>query len=490
MSAWSTCVTGEVRTVATGGFLTVTSVSPDGQQLIARRGLPRPAAPGHRGHPRCQASRRRPSRRVRFAACWPPTSPPREPISPRTVGSPRTAPPCTCGPSPAGNGSRSAWWTSTPRATRARSGSWPNGRMPTSSPTRSCRASSALLVWNVDGISVVEVRDLADGRSYQIDIGRRVMPGWSVQRDGRSAVLELTEPLAPRSIYHVDLARSGFRTAGRPAGAPGRPPGRAPPASPARRPRTAHATRSTDGLALQGLLYRPPGSDGPLPTVVLLHGGPESQERPAFSILIQSLVAAGFAVFAPNVRGSTGYGRDLRRAGRPGTAGVVIPGRPRDGGLPGRVGREHARPDRRARLVLRRLSRAGRPDQVADAVRVRFQPRRNVRPGDVLRRDGDLDGGRFGHRVRRSGGRCRVCSGSCRRCIGWTGCWRRPCWCTGNRTPTCRSANPCVPTRRCAAAGVPTELFLLPGEGHTIVGREGRIASTRLITEWHTRWTS
>ena len=40
------------------------------------------------------------------------------------------------------------------------------------------------------------------------------------------------------------------------------------------------------------------------------------------------------------------------------------------------------------------------------------------------------------------------------------------------------------------AAGVPTELLLLPGEGHTIVGREGRIASTQAIVEWHLRWTS
>ncbi len=48
--------------------------------------------------------------------------------------------------------------------------------------------------------------------------------------------------------------------------------------------------RSPDGIELQGLLYRPHGTTGPVPTVMLLHGGPESQERPAFSILIQSLV--------------------------------------------------------------------------------------------------------------------------------------------------------------------------------------------------------
>ena len=38
------------------------------------------------------------------------------------------------------------------------------------------------------------------------------------------------------------------------------------------------------------------------------------------------------------------------------------------------------------------------------------------------------------------------------------------------------------------AAGVPTELLLLPGEGHTIVGHDGRISSPLSIVEWHTRW--
>jgi dipeptidyl aminopeptidase/acylaminoacyl peptidase len=48
---------------------------------------------------------------------------------------------------------------------------------------------------------------------------------------------------------------------------------------------------------------------GPHRTVVSFHGGPEGQERPAYSPVAQSLVAAGFAVFAPNVRGSGGRGR-------------------------------------------------------------------------------------------------------------------------------------------------------------------------------------
>ncbi len=42
--------------------------------------------------------------------------------------------------------------------------------------------------------------------------------------------------------------------------------------------------------------------------MVSFHGGPESQERPSFAQISQSLVAAGISVFAPNVRGSSGYG--------------------------------------------------------------------------------------------------------------------------------------------------------------------------------------
>jgi dipeptidyl aminopeptidase/acylaminoacyl peptidase len=64
--------------------------------------------------------------------------------------------------------------------------------------------------------------------------------------------------------------------------------------------------RSFDGLAVPALHYRV--DDRPRPTVVWFHGGPESQLRGNFSPVIHALNRAGFDVFAPNVRGSTGYG--------------------------------------------------------------------------------------------------------------------------------------------------------------------------------------
>ena len=60
---------------------------------------------------------------------------------------------------------------------------------------------------------------------------------------------------------------------------------------------------------IPGWLYRPAQRDEKLPVVVYVHGGPEGQFRPNFLPVIQYLVHQGYAVLAPNVRGSTGYGK-------------------------------------------------------------------------------------------------------------------------------------------------------------------------------------
>ena len=72
---------------------------------------------------------------------------------------------------------------------------------------------------------------------------------------------------------------------------------------------------SFDGLRISARLYLPAASlgfEGPRPLVYYIHGGPQGQEQPNFAWfsmpLIQFLTLRGFAVFVPNVRGSTGYG--------------------------------------------------------------------------------------------------------------------------------------------------------------------------------------
>ena len=66
-----------------------------------------------------------------------------------------------------------------------------------------------------------------------------------------------------------------------------------------------------DGRTIPAFLYLPPGvSRGtPIPFVINYHGGPEGQNRPEFAATMQYLLARGYGVLMPNVRGSTGYGR-------------------------------------------------------------------------------------------------------------------------------------------------------------------------------------
>ena len=70
--------------------------------------------------------------------------------------------------------------------------------------------------------------------------------------------------------------------------------------------------KSFDGETVSGFLYRPDARrfPGKRPVIVNIHGGPEGQTRPGFqgrnNYLLNEL---GIAIFYPNVRGSTGYGK-------------------------------------------------------------------------------------------------------------------------------------------------------------------------------------
>ena len=60
---------------------------------------------------------------------------------------------------------------------------------------------------------------------------------------------------------------------------------------------------------LSAWVYKP-AAGGPHPVLIDIHGGPESQHRPRFDALTQYLVnELGYVVIAPDVRGSSGYGR-------------------------------------------------------------------------------------------------------------------------------------------------------------------------------------
>jgi dipeptidyl aminopeptidase/acylaminoacyl peptidase len=156
-----------------------------------------------------------------------------------------------------------------------------------------------LLVWNVEGLSELELLDTSSGRRRPLTgLPGSVVNGCVVARDGGTAVIAVEGPLAPSRLWELDLASGQWR-----------------PLTPSIMGErqlvtpTLERFESSDGLSITGWLYRPATALPAGPAVVTIHGGPEGQERPVFNPQHQLLAAAGIVVLAPNIRGSSGFGR-------------------------------------------------------------------------------------------------------------------------------------------------------------------------------------
>lgn len=76
--------------------------------------------------------------------------------------------------------------------------------------------------------------------------------------------------------------------------------------------------KNDDGMPLEGVFTVPPPSISKPPYKLILypHGGPHGRSTPGFDFTSQIFAAHGYAVFEPNFRGSTGYGRKFLDADR------------------------------------------------------------------------------------------------------------------------------------------------------------------------------
>lgn len=162
--------------------------------------------------------------------------------------------------------------------------------------------ATALLVWNVAGRSELVFLDLATGRQTAgPKLPGGLVGGIDVSDDGRLFAMAVSGSTLPSDIWVLDRASGQLRqvTRSQHAGVD-----LASLIEPELVRFPAH-----DGIELSGWLYRPRGAGGPGPVVISFHGGPESQERPGFNATYQALLARGIAVLAPNVRGSSGFGK-------------------------------------------------------------------------------------------------------------------------------------------------------------------------------------
>ncbi len=162
--------------------------------------------------------------------------------------------------------------------------------------------ATAALVWNVAGRSELAFLDLASGRSTPgPPLPAEVVGGLAFSRDGGLLALALSGATQPQDIWVLD------RTAGK-LWQVTHSPHAGVDLKTLVAPELVHF-QGHDGLPLSGWLYRPRHAPDLAPFVLSFHGGPEGQERPSFRSDYQALLARGIGVFAPNVRGSAGFGK-------------------------------------------------------------------------------------------------------------------------------------------------------------------------------------
>lgn len=162
--------------------------------------------------------------------------------------------------------------------------------------------TTAALLWNVAGRNELAFFDLATRRTTAGPaLPAEIAGGVTFSKDGRQLALSLSGAAAPSDVWVLDRASGRFTQLTK---SPHPGVDLASLVRPTLERFTAH-----DGLELTGWLYRPAGATAAGPVVLSYHGGPEGQERPSFRSDYQALVARGIAVFAPNVRGSSGFGK-------------------------------------------------------------------------------------------------------------------------------------------------------------------------------------
>lgn len=164
------------------------------------------------------------------------------------------------------------------------------------------RGTFAVLVWNVSGRSELIFMDLTTRREYP---GPRlpgdIVSGTEFSPDDTKLALIVSGANRPQDLWVIEVGTGQARQITR-------VPHAGVDLESLIRPELIRYT-AHDGEKLSAWLYRPRSEEPPYPAVFSFHGGPESQERPFFSSTYQALLAQGIAVIAPNVRGSSGFGK-------------------------------------------------------------------------------------------------------------------------------------------------------------------------------------
>jgi dipeptidyl aminopeptidase/acylaminoacyl peptidase len=164
------------------------------------------------------------------------------------------------------------------------------------------------LAWvaNVDGVSRLTVVNVASGTEILPPLPDGQIDHIGFDRTGRKLALSLSSPQSPRDVFVLEVERNALVRYTRSEAGPVDPLQFVPAAS-IRYP-TFDRERGKF-RQIPAFVYRP-RTAGPHPVLIDIHGGPESQYVPKFDPFTQFLVRElNFTVIAPNIRGSSGYGK-------------------------------------------------------------------------------------------------------------------------------------------------------------------------------------
>jgi dipeptidyl aminopeptidase/acylaminoacyl peptidase len=168
-------------------------------------------------------------------------------------------------------------------------------------------ATAALMV-NEGGRSVLYLLDAKTNDERAVaDLPVGVVGNFGFHRDGKVLGLSVASPKIPADVYSVDVQSGAVsRWTESEVG---------PVVLDALPDPELVRWRSFDGREITGFLYRPAARfTGRRPVLLSIHGGPEGQARPSFQARWNYLLdQLGVAILAPNVRGSTGYGKTFSR---------------------------------------------------------------------------------------------------------------------------------------------------------------------------------
>jgi len=159
-------------------------------------------------------------------------------------------------------------------------------------------------VTNEDGFGVLHLLDTKTGKEKPVPVlPKGVISGVTWHKNNRDLGFNLSSARSSSDVYSLDVQTGkverwtysetgGLNTSSFPEA------------------ELIH-WKSWDGRMISGFLYRPPAKfAGKRPVIINIHGGPEGQFRPSFpgrwDYYMNEL---GIAMIAPNVRGSTGYGK-------------------------------------------------------------------------------------------------------------------------------------------------------------------------------------